>query len=78
VKRSHINDPVWVEIHIRIETTQGISLYSCLHLKLAKTPCLSFYLVCFFLQQNWRTRWWNRFFSEMAGEEFGGKVAQIM
>jgi hypothetical protein len=74
VKRSGRNDPVCVAIHICIETTQGISLYSCLHLKLAKTPCLSFYLICFFLQQNWRTRWRKRFFPEV-GEEFGEKVA---
>jgi hypothetical protein len=30
-----------------MEITQGISLYSYLHLKLAKTLCFSFYLLCF-------------------------------
>jgi hypothetical protein len=30
-----------------METTQGISLYSYLYLKVAKTPCFSYYLLCF-------------------------------
>jgi hypothetical protein len=30
----------------------------------------------FFLQQNWRTRRWNKFFPEVGGE--GRDVAQIM
>jgi hypothetical protein len=30
-----------------METMPGISLYSCLYLKIAKTPCLSYYLLCF-------------------------------
>jgi hypothetical protein len=34
-----------------METTQGISLYSLLHLNLAKTTCFSYYLLHFFLQQ---------------------------
>jgi hypothetical protein len=52
---------------------QGNSLYSYLHLKLAKTLCVSFYRLCFFLQQNQRTRGQNRFCPEV-----GGGVAQIM
>jgi hypothetical protein len=31
-----------------MDTTQVISLYSYLYLKLAKLPCLSYYLFCFF------------------------------
>jgi hypothetical protein len=31
-----------------METKQGISLYSYLYLKLAKAPCFSYYLLCFF------------------------------
>jgi hypothetical protein len=31
-----------------METTQGDFLYSHLYLKLAKMPCFSFYLLCFF------------------------------
>jgi hypothetical protein len=43
-----------------METTQGISLYSYLHLKLAKT--LFFFLsYMFFLQQKWRKREQNSF-----------------
>jgi hypothetical protein len=36
VKRSGRDEPVWVVIHICMETTQGIFLYSYLYLKLAK------------------------------------------
>jgi hypothetical protein len=42
----HYN-PIWVVIHICVEITQGISLYSYLYLKLVKTPCFSYYLLCF-------------------------------
>jgi hypothetical protein len=31
-----------------METTQVISLYSYLYLKPGKTPCFSYYLLCFF------------------------------
>jgi hypothetical protein len=31
-----------------METTQGISLHSYLYLKLAKTSCFSYHLLCFF------------------------------
>jgi hypothetical protein len=31
-----------------MEAMLGISLYSYLYLKLAKTPCFSYYLLCFF------------------------------
>jgi hypothetical protein len=30
-----------------METIPGISLYSYLHLKLAKMPCFSYYILCF-------------------------------
>jgi hypothetical protein len=32
------DEPIWIVIHIRMETTQGILLYSYLKLKLAKMP----------------------------------------
>jgi hypothetical protein len=58
-----------------MEKTQRISLYSYLHLKLAKT--LFFFLsYIFFLHQNQRTRGQNRF-CLMAGKR-GVEVAQIM
>jgi hypothetical protein len=38
-----------------MEATLGIFLYRYLHLKLAKWPCFSYYLL-FFLQENWITR----------------------
>jgi hypothetical protein len=34
--------------HIFMETIQGVSLYSYLYLKLAKMPCLSYSVLCFF------------------------------
>jgi hypothetical protein len=36
VKRTGGDEPFWVVLHIYMETTQGISLYSYLYLKLAK------------------------------------------
>jgi hypothetical protein len=41
-------ESIWVVIYICMETIQGISLYSYLYLKLAKTPCFSYYLFWFF------------------------------
>jgi hypothetical protein len=38
-----------------MEAMLGVSLYSCLYLKLAKMICLSYYLL-FSLQQNQRTK----------------------
>jgi hypothetical protein len=47
VKRSGRDEPMWVAIHLCMETTKGMSLYSYLYFKLAKTLCLSYYLSCF-------------------------------
>jgi hypothetical protein len=69
------NEPVFVEGHICMETTQRISLNSYRYLKLAKIPCL-FIILCFF-------------FKKIRGQEGGrgsaqrqragrGKMAQIM
>jgi hypothetical protein len=38
---------MWVAIHKCMEATLGISLYSYFYLKVAKTLCLSHYLLCF-------------------------------
>jgi hypothetical protein len=39
---------MWVATHMCMKaTTLGISLYSYLYPKLAKTICLSYYLLCF-------------------------------
>jgi hypothetical protein len=38
---------MWVAIGKHMEAMLGISLYRYLYLKLAKTPCLSYYLLCF-------------------------------
>jgi hypothetical protein len=47
LKGSGRDEPMWVAIHMCIEAMLGVSLYSCPYLKLAKTPCLSYYLLCF-------------------------------
>jgi hypothetical protein len=69
------DEQIWVVICMCMEATQRISLYSYLHLKLAKTLL---YLLSykFFLQQNQRTRGWNRYSLTYWGRE--EKVAQIM
>jgi hypothetical protein len=47
MKRSGRDEPIWVAIHKCMEAMLGISLYSYIYLKLAKTLCLSYYLLCF-------------------------------
>jgi hypothetical protein len=47
-KRSGRDEPMWIAIHKYMEATLGISLYSYPYLKLAKTLCPSYYLLCFF------------------------------
>jgi hypothetical protein len=39
---------MWVAIHICMETTQSISLYSYPYLKLTKMPCFFYYILWFF------------------------------
>jgi hypothetical protein len=51
VKRCVRDETIWVVMYISMETTQGISLYSYLHLKLGNTLCFSFYLICFFFNK---------------------------
>jgi hypothetical protein len=53
-KRSGRDEPIWVVILMCMEAMPGISLYNYIFLKLAKMLCLSYYLLCFSLQQNWR------------------------
>jgi hypothetical protein len=48
VKRTGRHESIGVGIHACMETTQGISLCSYLYLKLAKPPCFSYYVLCFF------------------------------
>jgi hypothetical protein len=47
VKRNDRDEPMWVSVHECVEAMLGISLYSYLYLKLAKTLCHSYYLLCF-------------------------------
>jgi hypothetical protein len=47
MKKSGRDEPMWVAKHKCMEGMQGISLDSCLYLKLVKTICLSYYRLCF-------------------------------
>jgi hypothetical protein len=47
VKRSGRNEPISAVIYMCMEAMLGISLYSYLYLKLAKTTGLSYYLFAF-------------------------------
>jgi glycosyltransferase involved in cell wall biosynthesis len=46
-KISGRDEPMWIAIHKCMEAVVGFCLYSYLYLKLAKAPCLSYYLLCF-------------------------------
>jgi hypothetical protein len=53
VKRSGRDEPIWIVIHMCMEAMLGISLYSYLYLKLAKSLNFLLFLMSS-LQQNWR------------------------
>jgi hypothetical protein len=76
VKRSGRDKLVCVAVHKCMEAMLGISLYSHLYLKLAKT--LSFLLSFkFSLQQNQKRRVWNRFCLEAGGWGGGRVVGEV-
>jgi hypothetical protein len=60
-----------------MEATLGTSLYSYLYLKLAKTLCLSYYLLCFLFnkigEQEGRTSSTRKQGKEGKGEGGGGR-----
>jgi hypothetical protein len=68
VKRSGRDKPMWVVIHMCMEATLIISLYSYLHLKLAKTLCLSYYLLCFLF---------NKIIQQEGGRDFAWKLGVV-
>jgi hypothetical protein len=77
VKRSGRDEPIGVETHMFMETTQGNSLYSYHYFKLAKMPCFSYYFLCFFFykigeQEGGTDSAWRR----GGSREVGGIVAQ--
>jgi hypothetical protein len=78
VALSDRDEPMWFVIHMCMKAVLGISLYSYPYLKLAKTPCLSYYLLCFLFNKigekgrtgsTWKRGGW---------EVQGGEMAQIM
>jgi hypothetical protein len=72
VKRSGRNKPMKVAIHKFMEPMLGISLYSCLYLKLAKTLCHCYYLLCFLFNKI-RRRGADRFCLEADVGGLGGR-----
>jgi hypothetical protein len=80
VKRSSRNEPMWVAIHKCMEAMLGISLCSYLYPKLAKTICLSYYLLCFLfnkIREEGGTGFaWKQRIREVGA--FGEELAQIM
>jgi hypothetical protein len=56
----------------------GISLYSCLYPKLAKTPCLSYYLLCFLFNKIGEEGGTGSAWKQGGEERSRGEVAQTM
>jgi hypothetical protein len=56
MKSPNRDETIWVVMHICMEITQRISLYSYLHLKLEKNSMFSLLSFMSFLQQNQGTR----------------------
>jgi hypothetical protein len=77
VKSSGRDEAMWVKKHMCMKAMLGISLYSSLYFKLAKTMS---YRLCFLFSKNWRTRWTNRLCTETGEREEGKRleVAQTM
>jgi hypothetical protein len=84
VKRSGIDEPLQVVIHMCMETMLGIALYIHLYLKLAKTLCLSYYFLCFLFNKigeegrigsAWKQGGWGE---GERDETQGGEVAQTL
>jgi hypothetical protein len=65
---------MWFVTHMYMEAMLGISLYTCLYLKLAKNAIFFLLSLMFSLQQNQRTRGLAQFFLE-AGR---GRATQTM
>jgi hypothetical protein len=77
MKRSGRDEPMWVVTHMCMVTTLGISLYSYLHLKLTKTTCFSYYLLCSLFDKIGEQEGW-KILPGSRGGRGGEEVAQIM
>jgi hypothetical protein len=84
MKRCGRDESIQVVIHVGMEATLGISLYSCPYLKLAKMLYLSYYCLCLLFSKTgeegrkgsaWKQGEWGR---EGRGGEQGGEMAQTM
>jgi hypothetical protein len=67
--KSGRDEPLYIAIYKFMEAMLGVSLYSYLYLKLAKTLCLFYYLLCFLF---------NRIGEQEFSPQFRGEVAQTM
>jgi hypothetical protein len=57
VKRSGTDESIRVVTHMCMEAMLGISVYSYLYLKLAKTLCLSYYCLCLLFKKIEEAEW---------------------
>jgi hypothetical protein len=78
VKRSGRDEWIQVVIHMYMEAMLGISLYSCLYLKLQKMLCLSYYLLCFLFNKIGQDSAWKQGSGGRGNWGWGGKMAQTM
>jgi hypothetical protein len=83
VKKTGRDELIQVVIHLCMEAMLGISLYSYLYLKLAKTLCLSYYHLCVLLNkigEEGRTGsvWKRGGGGEGGGRRQQGEMAQTM
>jgi hypothetical protein len=82
VKRSGRDEPIWFVIHICMEATLGIFLYTYLYPKLAKMLCFSYYVLCFLfnkIREEGRTGFaWKLGDGREREVVVGGEMAQKM
>jgi hypothetical protein len=77
VKRSGRDEPIRVVIHMCMEAMLGISLYSCVYLKLAEMLCLSYHLCLFFNKIGEEGRIGSAWKQGVLGREGGGEFIHM-
>jgi hypothetical protein len=82
VKRSVRDESMWVVTHMCMEAMLGISLYSYLYLKLAKTLHLSSYFLCFLFnkigEEGKTGSAWSEAGRGEGNRRAGGKIAETI
>jgi hypothetical protein len=69
---------MWVAIHMCMEATLGVSLYTYLYLKLAKMLRFSYYLLCFLFNKIGEQEGRTSSATEWGGDVCGWEVALTM